>query len=73
MFESPLRSLSDSQVEEMKLKFYNSDIHRAAFALPQFVKKVYNIYIENNHLYYSTFYVCVCVTFHCELLIRQCK
>ena len=40
MFESPVRVLSQSQVEQMNLKFYNSDIHRASFALPQFVKKV---------------------------------
>ena len=40
MFESPLRVLSESQLEQMKLKFYNSDIHRASFALPQFAKKV---------------------------------
>ena len=40
MFESPVRVLSQSQVQQMNLKFYNSDIHRASFALPQFVKKV---------------------------------
>ena len=40
VFESPARALTESQVEEMCLKYYNTDIHRAAFALPQFVKKV---------------------------------
>ena len=40
VFESPVRVLSESQVELMNLNFYNSDIHRASFALPQFVKKV---------------------------------
>ena len=40
VFESPVRVLSESQVEQMNLNFYNSDIHRASFALPQFVKKV---------------------------------
>jgi len=32
--------LSEAQVEEMGLKYYNSDVHRAAFVLPQFAKKV---------------------------------
>ena len=40
MFENPVKVLSQSQVKEMKLKFYNTDIHRASFALPQFVKDV---------------------------------
>ena len=40
MFESPVRTLTESQVEQMCLRYYNTDIHRAAFALPQFVKKV---------------------------------
>ena len=40
MLEQPVRTLTNSQVEEMDLKFYNSDIHRASFALPQFAKKV---------------------------------
>lgn len=36
----PLRTLSDEDLEEMELKFYNSETHRAAFVLPQFAKKV---------------------------------
>ncbi len=40
MFEEPLRKLSESEVEEMGLKCYNSDVHKAAFVLPQFAKKV---------------------------------
>ena len=40
VFEKPLRTLSEAQVKEMGLKYYNSDIHRAAFALPEFVKEV---------------------------------
>ena len=38
VFEQPVRTLSEAQVEEMGLKYYNSDVHKAAFALPQFVK-----------------------------------
>ena len=40
VFEQPVRTLSEAQVEEMGLKYYNSDLHKAAFVLPQFVKKV---------------------------------
>ncbi len=43
MFEEPLRKLSESEVEEMGLKYYNSDVHRAAFVLPQFAKKVCDV------------------------------
>ena len=40
VFEKPLRVLSEAQVEDMGLKYYNSGVHRAAFVLPQFAKKV---------------------------------
>ena len=40
VFEQPVRTLSEAQVEEMGLEYYNSDVHKAAFAVPQFVKKV---------------------------------
>ena len=40
VFEQPLRILSEAQVEEMNLKYYNSEVHKAAFILPQFAKKV---------------------------------
>ena len=46
VFENPVRVLSQSQVKEMKLKFYNTDIHRVSFALPQFVKDVSHEYIH---------------------------
>lgn len=39
-FREPVRLLSDDDVSEMKLRYYNSDVHRAAFVLPQFAKKV---------------------------------
>ncbi|CAD6196676.1 unnamed protein product [Caenorhabditis auriculariae] len=34
----PARELTDDDVRGMKLRFYNSQVHRAAFVLPQFVK-----------------------------------
>ncbi|VDM95821.1 unnamed protein product [Thelazia callipaeda] len=47
----PLRVLSDSDVRSMNLKYYNSDVHRAAFVLPQFIKEVvlsFVLYIHVN-------------------------
>ena len=37
---------SEKEVEEMGLKYYNADVHRSAFVLPQFVRKVIKIMIE---------------------------
>ncbi|NXA87197.1 SPEE synthase, partial [Melanocharis versteri] len=38
-FREPVQQLSQQQVEERSLKYYNSDIHRAAFILPEFARK----------------------------------
>ncbi|XP_053941899.1 spermidine synthase [Cuculus canorus] len=38
-FREPVQQLSQQQVEERNLKYYNSDIHRAAFILPEFARK----------------------------------
>ncbi|XP_074597717.1 spermidine Synthase [Brevipalpus obovatus] len=38
-FNEPIRKLTDEQVSQMGLKYYSSDIHRAAFVLPVFVTK----------------------------------
>ncbi|EFO27473.2 spermidine synthase [Loa loa] len=35
----PRKILSDSEIKRMDLKYYNSDIHRSAFILPQFIKE----------------------------------
>ncbi|VIO94184.1 Uncharacterized protein BM_BM13871 [Brugia malayi] len=35
----PQKMLSESEVRRMNLKYYNSDIHRSAFILPQFIKE----------------------------------
>ena len=39
----PLRTLSEEEVKKMKLRYYNSAVHRASFALPQFIKEVSKI------------------------------
>ena len=40
VFEKPVRSPSESEQEEMDLKYYSPAMHRAALTLPRFVKKV---------------------------------
>lgn len=39
-FPEPVQQLTQKQVEQMQLKYYNSDVHRAAFVLPEFARKV---------------------------------
>lgn len=39
-FREPVQQLTQKQVEQMGLKYYNSDVHRAAFVLPEFARKV---------------------------------
>ncbi|KAF1767125.1 hypothetical protein GCK72_007083 [Caenorhabditis remanei] len=35
---TPARVLTDDQVKSLNLRFYNSEVHKAAFVLPQFVR-----------------------------------
>ncbi|KAM3872398.1 spermidine synthase [Diretmus argenteus] len=39
-FREPLRELSKDAVETMTLKYYNPEVHRASFVLPEFARKV---------------------------------
>ncbi|XP_037674720.1 spermidine synthase isoform X2 [Choloepus didactylus] len=41
-FREPVQQLTQKQVEQMQLKYYNSDVHRAAFVLPEFARKALN-------------------------------
>ena len=36
----PSRTLTEKEIEELQLQYYNTAVHRAAFTVPQFVKKV---------------------------------
>ena len=40
MFKEPLHVFTEDEKNEMELRFYDEDLHRAAFALPRFVKQV---------------------------------
>ena len=39
-FQEPVRKFSSEEMIKLKLQYYNADIHRSAFVLPQFAKKV---------------------------------
>lgn len=55
-FGSPLRMLSSTLVKELELRYYNSDIHKAAFVLPQFAKEVKcvsTISLKKQHCQYE--------------------
>ena len=39
-FREPVNVLSEADVLKMKLKYYNPQIHAAAFVLPEFARKV---------------------------------
>ena len=39
-FKEPVRTFSDEDLENLGLRYYNSDVHRASYVLPQFAKKV---------------------------------
>ncbi|KAG8505592.1 Spermidine synthase [Galemys pyrenaicus] len=41
-FQEPVQQLTQKQVEQMQLRYYNSDVHRAAFVLPEFARKALN-------------------------------
>ncbi|GCB75157.1 hypothetical protein scyTo_0018183, partial [Scyliorhinus torazame] len=41
-FREPVRQLSAVEVDRMQLKYYNADMHRAAFVLPEFARKALN-------------------------------
>ena len=40
VLSEPVRTLTEEEVDQLQLQYYNTDVHRAAFTLPQFVKKV---------------------------------
>ena len=51
----PVRTLTEEEVDQLQLQYYNTDVHRAAFTLPQFVKKVvHDCYNNNNNNDYAS-------------------
>jgi len=40
VFESPVRKITEKEADEWKLRYYDSEVHKAAFVLPRFAKMV---------------------------------
>ncbi|XP_076168360.1 spermidine Synthase isoform X2 [Ptiloglossa arizonensis] len=38
-FKEPTKVFSDSDLDQMKMKYYDDEVHRAAFVLPRFIRK----------------------------------
>ncbi|XP_072174934.1 spermidine synthase-like [Diadema setosum] len=47
-FRDPIFKLTSEQVKEMGLRYYNADIHRASFVLPQFAKEALEETVVEN-------------------------
>ena len=39
-FDKPITEFTEDQLEELDIRYYNAAVHKAAFILPQFAKKV---------------------------------
>ena len=50
VLETPLRKLTQEEVDAMGLKYYDSDVHKAAFTLPQFVKTVSSYTVQASYV-----------------------
>lgn len=49
-FKDPVKALSKEEIENMNLKYYNPEIHKASFILPEFARKVN---VAKNHFHIS--------------------
>ncbi|XP_075238466.1 spermidine Synthase isoform X2 [Lycorma delicatula] len=47
-FKEPRRIFNDTEMNDMKLRYYSSDIHKAAFTLPRFAQKALYDNVTNN-------------------------
>ncbi|KRT82882.1 hypothetical protein AMK59_4003 [Oryctes borbonicus] len=43
VLEQPKRVFSENELDEMNLRYYNSDVHKSAFVLPNFVRRIFQI------------------------------
>lgn len=41
-FKEPLRIFSEDELNKMKLRYYNAEMHRASFVLPRFAQRAFN-------------------------------
>ncbi|XP_012251763.2 spermidine synthase [Athalia rosae] len=38
-FNEPVKTFTDNQLDDMNMRYYSADVHRAAFVLPRFIEK----------------------------------
>lgn len=41
-FREPARQFEDAEIDQLGLRYYTTDVHRAAFTLPRFAAKALN-------------------------------
>ncbi len=45
-----MTTFSEEEADKFELKYYDSEVHRAAFVLPRFMRKVSSFYYSMNDL-----------------------
>uniref|UniRef100_A0A3B5KGY4 Spermidine synthase n=1 Tax=Takifugu rubripes TaxID=31033 RepID=A0A3B5KGY4_TAKRU len=61
-FKEPVKALSKEEIGTMDLKYYNPEIHRASFILPEFARKV--LYSSRRTCLSTNHNCSMCSTFH---------
>lgn len=60
-FKEPVKALSKEEMENLNLKYYNPEIHKASFVLPEFARKVSLFKLQCvglNNIVASFFFIC---------------
>ncbi|XP_076765397.1 spermidine Synthase isoform X2 [Xylocopa sonorina] len=47
-FKEPRKIFSDKELDEMNMKYYSDEVHRAAFVLPRFITKTLNEALDKH-------------------------
>lgn len=52
-FKTAVRRVSEEELDEMNLNYYNYEVHQASFVLPQFAAKVVFLCSKTSHKLWS--------------------
>ena len=55
-FSDPVHTFDDDMIEKLKLKYYNSDLHRSAFILPTFCRDVSCCVFSFNYIILNSYF-----------------
>lgn len=47
-FKEPTKVFNDTELDQMNMKYYNDQVHRAAFILPRFITKALDKSLSKN-------------------------